>query len=166
MMGGIREYLLSIAAAGVLATLAEAVMPAGAVKRVVRFLGGLIVLLSAISPLTKLASGRNPEIANWEMPHSDLVVYAEQQTKELTEMLIIERTAEYILDKAEQIGMKVTAEVILENKDLNPVPRSITITGIYTQLQKKIMSDYLEQTFGIPEERQVWRSCENRETIS
>lgn len=160
-MGAVREYLLTITVASLIVSLAEAVTPQGSVKRVIKFLGGLIVLLSALSPLGELISNwRLPE-ADWELSLADEVMVFQEQSNNMTGMLIIEKCEEYILDKARQLGAEIIPEISLAYPDGTPVPWRVTVSGTYTHSQKIRLSEFLARELAIPEERQVWRSCED-----
>ena len=61
-----------------------------------------------------------------------------------------------ILDKAASLGLTVTVELEMETRAATPYPKAVTIHGEATPAQKQQLQQYLEQTFAIPVQRQVW----------
>ena len=67
--------------------------------------------------------------------------------------LIEERTAAYISDKANTLGLTVTARVETETgTDGVPVPVAVRLEGE----RSEALTAYIEGELGIPRERQVW----------
>ena len=54
MTAGIRGYLLAVAAAGILVSLAAALLPKGAMHRTGQFVGSLVLVLAVLSPVAQL----------------------------------------------------------------------------------------------------------------
>ena len=44
----------------------------------------------------------------------------------------------------------------METRSATPYPKAVTIHGEATPVQKQQLQQYLEQTFAIPVQRQVW----------
>ena len=66
------------------------------------------------------------------------------------------RVQTYILDKASSLGMQISVELEMETRAATPYPSGVTIRGAATPTQKQQLQTYLEQTFAIAPERQVW----------
>ena len=70
---------------------------------------------------------------------------------------IAERTASYISDKAEELGLEVRVRVETETGgDGVPVPVRTEIHGPWSEE----LSSYMAETLGISRERQVWHGQE------
>lgn len=92
-----RDWLLGIVAAALAVALAQALTPEGAVKKVGRLLGGLILLLAVTRPLLRGEPGEwdLPENRSWE----EMAAAVEAQTEEnrnLLEELIAGQAETYI----------------------------------------------------------------------
>jgi hypothetical protein len=68
---------------------------------------------------------------------------------------IKEETEAYILDKAVSLGAAVSVEVSLTGST-PPTPNKITIKGAVSPYVKKVLSGYIKEQLGIPEEAQIW----------
>ena len=60
------------------------------------------------------------------------------------------------MDKASSLGMQISVELEMETRAATPYPSGVTIRGAATPTQKQQLHTYLEQTFAIAPERQVW----------
>ena len=60
------------------------------------------------------------------------------------------------MDKAASLGLTVTVELEMETRTATPYPKAVTIHGEANPAQKQQLQQYLEQTFAIPVQRQVW----------
>ena len=78
--------------------------------------------------------------------------------KEELAAIIAGRTAAYISDKADALGLRVTARVETEpGVDGTPLPASAELTGPYS----RELADWITGELGIPAERQVWHEGKN-----
>ena len=59
-------------------------------------------------------------------------------------------------EAAASLGLTVTVELEMETRAATPYPKAVTIHGEATPAQKQQLQQYLEQTFAIPVQRQVW----------
>jgi len=102
--------------------------------------------------------GMDPERLELRLEHYRQEIESRQRELEgrgegeLTE-LIKSRTAAYIMDKADALGLRVQVRVRTETgTDGIPMPVAAELTGEYSEA----LSAYLERELGIPRERQVW----------
>ena len=70
--------------------------------------------------------------------------------------IISGRIQAYILDKAAALGLNITVELEMETRADTPYPKAVIIRGEAAPAQKQQLQQYLEQTFAIPVQRQVW----------
>lgn len=156
-MTALRAWLLSIVACAMLVSLAEELSGDGALRRVVRFTGGILLLLSLLRPMLLLSPA---------LPELDLSSYREaaaQRTRELSASRetalaesIAEETGAYIEDKADELGLSVRAEVTTESVDGVPLPASVTLYG----REDAALGDWLARELGIAKEEQRWVETE------
>ena len=62
------------------------------------------------------------------------------------------------MDKAEECGASVQVEVETRVTEVYPIPWRAVIRGSLTARQRNMLSQYMTQELGIPEERQEWWS--------
>ena len=153
-MGALREWLTSVVVVSVLLAVVQTLIPEGTVRKIGAFTGGLILLVTLLQPLL----GVDFEDLELRLEQSRETVEQRQQeleqagAREMAE-LIERQTAAYIWDKADALGLDLSAEVRVERgPDGIPLPVSATLTGTYSEA----LSAYLERELGIPRERQVW----------
>jgi len=153
-MGALREWLTSVVVVSVLLAVVQTLIPEGTVRKIGAFTGGLILLVTLLQPLL----GVDFEDLELRLEQSRETVEQRQQEleqageREVAE-LIERQTAAYIWDKADALGLDLSAEVRVERgPDGIPLPVSATLTGTYSEA----LSAYLERELGIPRERQVW----------
>jgi len=153
-MGALREWLTSVVVVSVLLAVVQTLIPEGTVRKIGTFTGGLILLVTLLQPLL----GVDFEALELRLEQSRETVEQRQQEleqageRELAE-LIERQTAAYIWDKADALGLDLSAEVRVERGPEGiPLPVSATLTGTYSEA----LSVYLERELGIPRERQVW----------
>ena len=159
MIGALREWLTSIVVVTLLLSVAQVLVPEGSIRRVASFVGGLILLAALLRPVLG---------ADLERLRLDLDGYEQELQNareefssagdtELAER-IAERTAAYISDKAEALGLEVTARVETDlGADGVPVPSGVEVTGT----RSEELASYMEKELGIPRERQVWHERED-----
>ena len=153
-MGALREWLTSVVVVSVLLAVVQTLIPEGTVRKIGAFTGGLILLVTLLQPLLGV------EFEDLELRLEQSRETVEQRQQELEQAgeremaeLIEQQTAAYIWDKADALGLDLSAEVRVERgPDGIPLPVSATLTGTYSEA----LSAYLERELGIPRERQVW----------
>ena len=69
--------------------------------------------------------------------------------------IIQEEVSAYILDKATQLRMELTVDVVLSD-GIIPVPESVKVTGSAPPFAKGQLQRIIEMELGIPKERQIW----------
>ena len=115
MIGAVGSWLRSVAAVTLLLSVVQILIPEGALRRVAGFTGGLLLLAALLQPLRR---------ADFGWLGLDFTVYraeiearsAELSASEKEEMasIIETRTAAYISDKADALGLDVEARVRAE----------------------------------------------------
>ncbi len=149
----LRQWLLGAVACALLVSAAEQLCPRGSVRTVMRFVGGLLLMMALLRPLTRL---RIPDAA-W-----DTASYREAVTRAETSLAlerentlrrgIAAQWEAYIEDKAESLGAAVRAEVELETRGGAALPGRVTLHGPYSAA----LAGYLANELGVAKEKQLW----------
>lgn len=156
-----RSWLLGVVACAVLVSVAEQLTQGGALRRVVRFAGGMLLMLALLRPLLQQTV---------LLPEGDFSAYRDA-VAELEEALsraqydalaadISDRTRAYIEDKADELGLSVRAAVETETVDGVPLPVSVTLYGA----ESDALSAWIARELGIAKEKQRW--IEPEESVS
>ena len=154
MMEVVRGYLLRLTAGAFLSAGLLALIPKGTSKKAAAVLCGLVMLLLALAQLDYDALSE--AISRLELEKEEARTGIEIRNQELVARIISGRVQAYILDKAASLGLTVTVELEMETRAATPYPKAVTIHGEATPAQKQQLQQYLEQTFAIPVQRQVW----------
>ena len=154
MMEAVREWLTSLVLVSLLLSVTQSLIPEGTLRRAASFTGGLILLFALLRPVLG-ADLRRLEL-DFGGYQAEIAARQEELTAARAEAMtsiIAERTEAYILDKAGEMGLEVSARVETRaGADGVPVPWSVELTGPRTES----LASYLETELGIPAERQVW----------
>ena len=153
-MGALREWLTSLVAVSMLLSVARTLVPEGSIRKISSFTGGLILLVVLLRPLL------GADLSRLDLHLEDYEQAIGQRQEELASAgeaelagIIEERTAAYISDKANALGLDVTVRVEAEaGADGIPVPAAADIQSA----RSEELASYMEQELGIPRERQSW----------
>lgn len=159
MMGALREWLTSLVTVTLLLSVVQTLLPEGNLRKIGAFTGGLVLLAALLQPVLKT------DLEELRLEFDDYEAAVAQRQAELTAAgdreltaLIETRTAAYISDKAEGLGLPVSVQVSAEkNEEGVPVPVSAEVTGPYSGA----LAVWIEEELGIPTERQVWHEGKN-----
>lgn len=157
MMDEIRAYLLSVVAVCMITVIAGVLIHKSALQKIVRLIGGVLILLVAVRPLLSLDMSRiSAYLAEVNATYQfDTGKIKRTQNELMCEQ--VRQTAEtYIENKAKESGGTVQAEVTLSDGDY-PVPIGVTLIGTLTPEQVQTLSALIENTLNIPPDRQEWR---------
>ena len=154
-----KSYLISVVSAGMICAITGALFPPKtAVGQIAKLLSGILLTVTVISPLTNLSFQNLSDYINNLTNDADSYVaegtFAAQ--KELASIIKTETEA-YILDKANQMGLQIAVEVVLDENN-HSIPSSVTVTGNLSPYTKEALSSYIENTLGIAKEKQIWSS--------
>lgn len=155
-MSALRDWLLGVVAAAMAVALAQALTPEGAVKRIGRLAGGLVLLLAVVKPVGDLAAGRLtlPGLALPTLGTEE----AGQAGEEVMKSLIAQKVGAYIVDKGRELGLSCEATVtVAEGASDWPVPWEAEIRGSWSEEQRQALSRAVEEELDIPAQRQSFR---------
>ena len=157
MMDLLRTWLFGLTAVSALLALAESLVTQEGIRRVLRLAGGVLMILVLLQPVVRMELGDlrfSPDALRQEAEALE-EEYARQQEAAL-ETGIEEELASYIWDKAQALGLSCQVRVTVETgADGIPVPRSVTVTGAYSE----DLSEIIETDLGIPREQQNWQEA-------
>lgn len=137
---------------GLILSLTGASGPGGRMRTM---LCGIFLAFLAISPLAELELDRlrytDPGIAR---EARDLAEDGSAQAKAAMAVIIKEQSVTYILSKAAELSVELSAEVELDPESGCPV--SAQLKGSPTPYEKQVISDYIAQTLGIERSNIRW----------
>lgn len=156
-MDALRSYMIKVTSAalvcGILNTLAGKL---GSNGKILRLMCGILMVLTVISPLTKIRLTDLPELGQGILESGEVLASdGENSAREEMAAIIKEQTQAYILDKANSLGASMEVEVIL-TQDALPVPCSVRLRGAISPYAKGKLQQILRQDLGIPTEEQIW----------
>ena len=159
MLDLIRSWLVGITCAAMIVALAEGLTPPGAVRKIGKLTGGLVLLVAILQPLVKLdTTALSRSLAQYKLDLSAYSAELEEENGDLMKAIIEEQAGAYIVDKAAELGISCTACVEAEGEGDYPVPRAVTIWGGLTGEQRETLTRQIEADFAIPAERQKYES--------
>ena len=160
MIAAVRSWLTSIAAVTLMLTVVQTLVPEGTIKKIAGFTGGLLLLAALLQPALKTDLGRlRLDFSDYEKAIETRAEELDAAGKDELAFIIGGRTAAYISDKADALGLRVAARVETEPgaDGETPLPASVDLTGPYS----RELADWIAVELGIPAERQVWHEGKN-----
>ncbi len=155
-MGALGEYLIGVTVAAVICSVVKKLGSKGTLGAVLRLVTGGFLALAVLSPWVgiKVEDFKNFTF-EFQQEAEQLTEQGQQAGEEALCNVIKQRTAAYILDKAQSLGAEIQVDVILNEKH---IPVRITVTGALSPSAKGVLSAYMEDTLGIKREAQVWKN--------
>lgn len=157
MIAAARSWVTSIAAVTLILTVVQSLVPEGTIRKITGFTGGLLLLAALLQPVLRT------DLERLRLDFSDYGAAIEERAEELTAAgkeeladIIAGRTAAYISDKADALGLAVTVRVETGPGE-DALPYSAELTGPYS----RDLADWMALELGIPAERQVWHDGKN-----
>ena len=156
-MEAIRRYLFSLCAAALLCSLVRALVPKGRMKSICSLLCGVFLAMTALSglagwQLTDVAE----ELTKMRIAAEEARTGVEIRNREALSAIIKSKTEAYIWDKAQELDLSVSIEVMVEADGSYPYPSGVQITGAFTPQQRKTLEAYIEENLAIGKEQQTW----------
>lgn len=156
MIEVIRNWLIGVTAAAIVVALAEGVAPDGAVKKIGKLAGGLLLIVAVIQPLVGLDYEAMAGIlTDYRVETEGYSAALEIENERLMKNIIEEQTGAYIQDKAAELGAECTADVTCQaDDDGNFYPASVVVYGELDQKLQNTLSRTIEGDLAIPVEHQ------------
>lgn len=158
MIEAARSWIVAVAAASLLVSAARSLIPEGPIAKLAGLVGGLALLLTVTGPLLKAGDlDLELDYGHYAAQIQQRQAALEMESGEAMAELIAEKTQAYILDKATSLGLEGTVRVTTEpGPEGLPIPAGAEWTGPASPA----LAEYMEQTLGIPRERQVWHGTQ------
>jgi len=155
----IRNWILGLTGAAFLTAIAMSLAPRGRVRAVTGLVAGLVTIVALISPILEFDyTAHVGNTAHFEQSLDLRMQEMEAAQERLQARIISERSAAYIWDKAESVGL-VDLYIQVETAR-HPegflYPYKVWLEGVPTEEQRRTVEAYLTEVFGIPVERQIW----------
>ncbi|MBO5891759.1 MAG: hypothetical protein J6Q30_03500 [Oscillospiraceae bacterium] len=156
-MGSVREYLLGITVVALCCGVLSSVLgKKGLAGGTVKFLCGMVMLLAVVGPLLSLRIGdMQGAFKDLSQDANAITAFGRETALKEYAGIIKERTAAYILDKAESLGAELTVEVTLSD-DEPLAPCGVKLSGAISPYAKKVLSDTIAKDLGVQVEDQIW----------
>ena len=114
------------------------------------------MILTALRPLLQVDLSRLPDLVTG-LTRFEREAEAREKNDALLRSLIESQTADWIENRADELGLTIHAEVTAEEAEAGIfVPCFVTITGAWTTSQRESFSAVLKRELDIPTERQRW----------
>ena len=152
----LRGLILAVIAASLICSIINSLLKDGMIKSAVQLLCGIFLVY------TLLTYGRNVDIQFTEHSFREILadaqyeanMGAEKSKAELAKVIKAECET-YILDKAGELGIRVSPEVSV-SKDSLPLPTRVILQGTVLPDQKEWISQMIADDLGIAKEDQRW----------
>lgn len=157
-MEWVKDWLVSILCAAVIAAVATALCPEGFSKKLTRTAGGMLLLLAVLSPVRRLEGGAMAQaMARYRLWPEEAVQAMAAGQEELREAIIARQTAAYISDKAAALGIRepqvrVTCHM---TGDGFPAPESVWVQGSGPEEAWRALGRAITADFGLEESQQT-----------
>lgn len=169
MMSAISGWILRLVGAALISSAALTLAPEGAAKRAVRLACGLMsaaALMSAV--LTFDYDEFSRESAKYRQELNEGAYNGGEEAAVQTRFIIESQLNEYILDKAEELGLSgLAVSVRCEWADEGFwYPTGVQISGNASEKTREKLKTYIEAELGIPKERQIWSTGDENKNQS
>lgn len=152
-MSFLQQWLLGIVGCALVISLAQRACTNESMRAVMRFAGGLTLVLCLVQPLRGAAADALlPDIGAYRAEAAQRESELRVQYEAALSESIAQRTAEYIEAEAQRHGLAVRAEVCVQSVDGVLQPVQATLHGPYSAA----LAEWIEATLGITEEAQQW----------
>ena len=138
MIESFRVWLIGLLSVSLILTVLSTLLPEGSVKKIAGVTGGLVLLMVILQGAERLER------------------YREKNRSQLEE-LIAHRTAAYISEQAQSLGLSCTPQVQTAwTEEEIPVPTGVILDIPY----HAELGEIIERNLGIKAEKQVWSTSE------
>ncbi len=157
-MGALGDYFISLAAAAIICGLVRSMLTGnGAIPKLCKLVCGVVMTIIALQPFSEISLSQITE--KWRIEQNLGENYAfdgKQLSRDAMAEIIKSQTEAYILDKAAQLDIQITAEVALDDAEI-PAPASVVIKGTVAPYSKARLQQIIAQDLKIAVEDQHWK---------
>lgn len=156
-MDGIRTYLISVIAVCMLTVPAMLFVKKELPGRVVKLVGGVMILMVTVQPLIRLDGIDFTKLLDELDETYSLDMEQISETTQTRLSAYVKQAAEQVIEeKATELGAILQAEVTV-SEDEYPIPQRVKLVGSLTSSQLNEISQYIQTALGIPPEQQEWK---------
>ena len=152
-----KNWLMDVIVVCAVASICYTFVPKGKFQTIIRCGGGILLVMTLIKPLVRMdwtSIGQGYREWEWEIEEKTKEYQMEQNTE--LELLIEEKCAAYIEEKARSLGVECHAKIECTEQEGIPLPSNIVLDIPYfEQLSEQIAAD-----LDVPKERQYWQEVE------
>ena len=151
------DYILSIIIAAIICAATSTLLPPKtSAGQITKMLSGILLIVTIISPITNLSFRHLKDyIQDLSVYANNFVEEGQSASQEEIDAIIKTECEAYILNKADQMGLQIAVEVVLDENN-HSIPSGITVTGTVSPYAKEVLSVYIEDALGIKKEQQKW----------
>lgn len=152
-MEALRQYIISVVAAGLICGVVTGLFPGGTGGSIMKLVCGVFLCYTVLAPVSRIEL-EDLAVSSWTLADgSEAVAAGEQLSEQARDRFIKQDLEAYILDKASQLGADLQVEVALEEGGL---PCAVTLTGQIAPYQRQQLERFLTLELGIAKENQQW----------
>lgn len=156
VVDGLRQYILSAAAGALICGIVTAFCQKGAYKKHVSMLCGLFMTFTLLRPLIGIKIPELPDLNEYFSQAESAVEEGKRISLSAQKTIISQECETYILDKAEELQVSLTADVTVEERGGKPIPVFVEMTGAVLPEIQQQLSTVIATDLGIPKENQLW----------
>ncbi len=160
MLDWLYKWIVAVTAAGILAAVATSLVQSGPIRKVAQMTAGLVIILAVISPFTGLDVGKlSLYTTQYDALKNNYSEKIGQVNDKYVKAIIQDRTSEYILNKARELGLEIQVRVEARPVDGGyPYPWSAEIYYDGDAAGRNAVSRIIESECAIPANRQYWKT--------
>ncbi|MGN1030968.1 MAG: stage III sporulation protein AF [Butyricicoccaceae bacterium] len=149
MIAAFQHVIICITTAAIFLAVLMAFVPNGAIREIVRLAGGMVLILSLVTPLRNL---RITEILHsMGEPESFSAEQTEQDAQEWNQAYITEQIEHYISQKTQEMGIDCTVTILTEMKEdgIALTGAEVTYHIAVDEAEKKKVEELMKDECGI-----------------
>lgn len=152
-MEGLGQYALAVCAGAMLVSLAQSL---SGQNSQVRWVCGLVLIVQILTPIRQLeVRSIRHDADSFAAQAEEIAAQGREEAAQQLRAGIIERTAAYILDEAEAMGVTLQVTALSLDKD-SLAPCGVELGGHISPYNRQQLSDWLTEELGIGKEEQCW----------
>lgn len=157
MMDSIKNYLISVISAAMISGIAISIAgKKSTIGAITKLLTGLFLVITVISPWTKLRfNDLSAFYSEFSMEAAGVVAEGEAAAQHEITSIIKGQVEAYILDKASSLNLNIEVQVTMSDTQ-PPAPISVTIKGTVAPYGKQRLEQIICDDLGIAKENQLW----------
>ena len=157
-----REWITGITCAAMLLAVAQSLVPDGAVKKMLHFTGGLLLMSVIGLPLLRMDStALSDYLTEYEIKLSRSGIQLTEENEVMMKDIVAAQCEAYLQNLAEELGLSCRFEVhCAMSAEHYPVPYVVHISGEANAEQQRMLMLAIAQELGVSMERQYWNGGE------